>query len=121
MWPFATDAFALPPGGGEGAGGMIIQFAPFILIFIIFWFLIIRPQQKKAKAHRQLLGDLKKGDEVKTDGGVHGTIIKLAEDSITLEISHKVPIRIDRTRIVELIATKREPIPKASDSDAQTK
>lgn len=95
------------PGGAEGGGGAMVQFLPFVLIFLIFWFLIIRPQQKKAKAHRELLGSLQKGDEVKTDGGIHGTITRMAEDSITLEIAHKVPIRIDRARIAERISAKR--------------
>ena len=108
MFPFVSEAFAMPPGIGEGGGGALMQFAPFILIFLIFWFLIIRPQQKKARVHRELLQSLRKGDEVKTDSGIHGTITRLAEDSVTLEISHKVPIRIDRARIAERVGAKRE-------------
>lgn len=107
MFPFVTEAYAMPPGLTEG-GGALMQFAPFILIFLIFWFLIIRPQQKKAKAHRELLLALKKGDEVKTDSGIHGTIARLADDYITLEIANKVQIRIDRPRVVERVATKRD-------------
>ncbi len=117
MFPFATDAFAMGLGGGEGSGGAMLQFLPFVLIFLIFWFLIIRPQQKKAKAHRELMGDLRKGDEVKTDSGIHGTITRLADDFVTLEISHKVPIRIDRGRIVERTSSKREAPPKHIDEN----
>ena len=94
-----------------------LSHAPFVLIFLIFWFLIIRPQQKKAKAHRELMGALKTGDEVKTDGGIHGTITRMAEDFVTLEISHKVPIRIDRGRIVERTSSKREAPPKHDDEN----
>ena len=107
MFPFESVAYAMPPGLGEG-GGALMQFAPFILIFLIFWFLIIRPQQKKAKAHRELLENLKKGDEVKTDSGIHGTITRLGNDFVALEIANKVQIRIDRTRIVERLSAKRE-------------
>ena len=85
----------------------MMQFFPFILIFLIFWFLIIRPQQKKSKAHRELVGSLQKGDEVKTDGGIHGTISRMAEDVVTLEIANKVAIRIDRSRIVDRSSSKR--------------
>ena len=117
MFPFASEAFAMP-GGGDGGGGAMLQFLPFVLIFLIFWFLIIRPQQKKAKAHRELMGNLRKGDEVKTDGGIHGTITRMADDFVTLEISHKVPIRIDRGRIVERTSSKRELPPKHGDEES---
>jgi preprotein translocase subunit YajC len=114
MFPFVTEAYAMPSGGGEG-GSALVQFVPFILIFLIFWFLIIRPQQKKARAHRDLLQSLKKGDEVKTDSGIHGTIVRLADDFITLEIANKVQIRIDRPRVSDRISAKRES--KSDDAD----
>ena len=109
MFPFASEALALGGGlfGGEG-GSVIAQFFPLILIFIIFWFLLIRPQQKKAKAHRQLVANLKKGDDVLTDGGIRGTIQKVADDLVTLEIAPKVPIRIQRSRISEIIKVAKE-------------
>ena len=115
MFPFASEVFALGGfgGGGGGTGSLIAQFFPLILIFIIFWFLLIRPQQKKAKAHRQLVANLKKGDDVLTDGGIRGTIQKVADDQITLEIAPKVPIRIQRSRISEVIKVSKEIEPKA--------
>jgi len=101
MFSFSTPVFAMG-GFGEGGGGFA-SFVPLILIFVIFWFLVIRPQQKKAKAHRQLVSELKKGDEVLTDGGIFGTIQKVADDMVTLEIAPKVPIRIARSRIAEVM------------------
>lgn len=103
MTPLATAVLAMAPGGGGGSGGMIAQFIPLVLIFVIFWFLVIRPQQRKAKSHRQLVQNLKKGDEVFTDGGILGTIQKVADDYVTLEIAPKVPIRIVRSRIAEVV------------------
>ncbi len=103
MISVATAVFAMSFGGGEGGGNIFAQFAPLILIFAIFWFLVIRPQQKKAKAHRQLVKDLKKGDEVTTDGGILGTIQKVSDDFVTLEIAPKVPIRIARSRISDIV------------------
>lgn len=101
-----TVVFALTGGGfgfGGDGGGMIAQFVPLILIFVIFWFLVIRPQQKKTKAHKQLVADLKKGDEVNTDAGIHGKIQKVAEDYVTVEIAPKVAIRVVRNRIAEVL------------------
>lgn len=106
MFPFATEALAMG-GGGGGGGGAFMQFLPFIAIFAIFYMLVIRPQQKKSKAHRQLLAELSKGDQVFTDSGILGTIQKLAEDTITLEIAPKVSIRILRGRIAEVVKGSR--------------
>ena len=75
---------------------------PFILIFVVFYFLLIRPQQKKQKALQQMISDLKKGDKVVTNGGIHGSIYKLGETVITLEIAEKVRIQVDRQSITRL-------------------
>jgi preprotein translocase subunit YajC len=82
---------------------MLSGFLPLILVFAIFWFLVIRPQQKRAKDLRNLVASLKKGDEVYTDSGILGTIQKVAEQSVTLEIAPKVSIRIQRARIAEIV------------------
>ena len=103
MYSFATTILALSAGGGQGGGNVFAQFLPLILIFAIFWFLVIRPQQKKSKAHKLLVSELKKGDEVFTDGGIFGTVQKVADDIVTLEISPKVPIRIVRSRVAEVV------------------
>ena len=104
MWPFVETAYALSPSSGSGdTAGMLSGFLPLILVFAIFWFLVIRPQQKRAKEHRNLVAAIKKGDEVYTDSGILGTIQKVTETSVTLEIAPKVSIRIQRARIADLV------------------
>jgi len=85
-------------GGGTGSGGLG-AFLPLIIIFAIFYFLLIRPQQKKSKQHKQLLADLKKGDKIVSSGGLHGIITGLADDVVTVEISPKVRVKITRGSI----------------------
>jgi len=89
-------------GGGTGGGGLG-AFLPLIIIFAIFYFLLIRPQQKKSKQHKQLLADLKKGDKVVSSGGLHGIITGLADDVVTVEISPKVRVKITRGSIAGVI------------------
>jgi len=89
-------------GGGTGSGGLG-AFLPLIIIFAIFYFLLIRPQQKKSKQHKQLLADLKKGDKVVSSGGLHGIITGLADDVVTVEISPKVRVKITRGSIAGVI------------------
>jgi len=86
------------PGGGGGAGGMM-SFLPIILIFVIFYFLLIRPQQKRAKDHKALLSNLKVGDQVLTGGGIYGKVTGLRDDIITVEISDKVRVKVNRGSI----------------------
>ncbi|MEN8262474.1 MAG: preprotein translocase subunit YajC [Nitrospirota bacterium] len=96
-----AHAMAAPPGGGgeaQGAGAMIQSFLPLILIFVIFYFLLIRPQSKKAKEHKQTLADLKKGDKVMTNGGIHGMIEDIDGDTLTLKIGVKDDVRIKINR-----------------------
>ena len=89
-------------GGGTGGGGLG-AFLPLIIIFAIFYFLLIRPQQKKSKQHKQLLADLKKGDKIVSSGGLHGSITGLADDVVTVEISPKVRVKITRSSIAGVI------------------
>lgn len=121
MWPFVETAYAmgLPGGGGGGdTAGMLSGFLPLILVFAIFWFLVIRPQQKRAKEHRNLVSAIKKGDEVTTDSGIFGTIQKVADTSVTLEIAPKVSIRIQRARIAELVKESKGKEPKETSDDS---
>ena len=86
-------------GGAGGQGGGLGAFVPLILMFAIFYFLLIRPQQKKAKQHRELLAALKKGDRVINSGGLHGLVTGLTDDVVTMEIATKVRVKVSRASI----------------------
>ena len=90
-----------PGGGGQGSAWM--SFLPIILIFVVFYFLLIRPQQKRAKDHRNLLSNIKEGDQVLTSGGIYGKITGIREDKITVEISDKVRVKVNRGHIAAVI------------------
>lgn len=92
-------AYALGGGGGEGSSGGFGAFLPLILMFGIFYFLLIRPQQKKAKAHKELLSGLKKGDRVISSGGLHGVVTGITDDTVTMEIAPKVRVKVSRGSI----------------------
>ncbi len=102
-------AFAMggAPGGAAGGaagGGMAAfqQIIPLIFMFAIFYFLLIRPQQKKAKEHKALLDAMKKGDNVITAGGVHGKVSAVDNDIVTLEIANNVNIKITKNYIAAI-------------------
>ena len=110
------------PGCGGGAGaeggkggsafGMLI---PLVLMFAIFYFLLIRPQQKRTKAHKELLGRVKRGDRVVTSGGLHGRITGLDDQVVVLEISEKVRVKVNRSAISGVVSASAAPAPKADD------
>jgi preprotein translocase subunit YajC len=89
------------PAGGQGGGDLntLLGFLPMVLIFGVFYFLLIRPQQKKAKEHKALLDNLKRGDSVITQGGLYGKITALQDQVVTLEIAEKVRVRVSRGHI----------------------
>ena len=95
-------AYAAGAPGGD-AMGWIMQIAPLILIFVVFYFLLILPQQKKAKEHKQMLESIDKGDDVITSGGIHGKVVGVADQVLTLDIGDKVKIKVSR----EFIALKK--------------
>jgi preprotein translocase subunit YajC len=100
-------AMAAPPGGGtgqQGPGAMFSSFLPLILIFVIFYFLLIRPQSKKAKEHKQMLENIKKGDKIMTNGGIYGLIEDIDGDTVTLKVGIKddVKIKVNRNYIANL-------------------
>ena len=100
--------FAMAPQGGEGGGGLISTLIMFGAIFLIFYFMIIRPQQKRAKEREKLLSNLDKGDKVVTNGGIHGVIAGLEEKTALLQVSDNVKLKIDRSAIATVLAKKTE-------------
>lgn len=91
--------------GGAPAGFDLISLMPLLLIFVVFYFLLIRPQQKKMKAHRDLIATLKRGDKVLTSGGIIGTVVKVeeGEDVLLVEIAKDIRVRVARGTISELL------------------
>ena len=89
----------------------IIQFVPFILIFVIMWFLIIRPQQRRVRAHQEMIKNVRRGDMVVTSGGIIGKVTKVLEDSadVEVEIADNVKVKVARAMIAE-VRSKSEPV-----------
>jgi len=99
-----STAYAMgAPGGQAGQAGGLAGFLPIIILFAIFYFLLIRPQQKKAKEHKAMLDNLKRGNRVVTSGGIFGTIVSLDDTTVGLEIAEKVKIKVARGNIGGLI------------------
>ncbi len=91
---FSTPAFAQAAGtAGSGTQGLLMQIVPLILLFVIFWFLIIRPQQQRAKQHRAMIDSVKKGDDVVTGGGLVGRVLKVTDNELEIELSPTVKVR----------------------------
>ena len=105
MWDIA---FAQTAPGLTGPSP-VMTILPFILIFVIMYFLVIRPQQKKAKDHQQMLTKLKKNDEVMTSGGIYGKVISLADNVVTLEVAPNVRIRVHRPQISAVVTGEKSP------------
>ena len=97
MYPFISVAYA--QSADAASGSAFFQFIPLILILGVFWFLIIRPQQKKQKEHQRMVDNLRKGDKVVTNGGIFGTIVKVGDDRLTLEIASKIQIQLERHQV----------------------
>jgi preprotein translocase subunit YajC len=99
---------AMAPQGGEGGGSMVSTIIMFGAIFLIFYFMIIRPQQKKAKEREKLLSNLEKGDKVVTSGGIHGIISGLDEKTCLLQVSDNLKIKVERSAIGTVLSKKGE-------------
>ena len=98
-----TPAFAQGGGGAEGA--LIMQILPIVLIFVVFYFLLIRPQQRKVKQHREMVAALRRGDRVVTAGGIIGSVAKVVNDNeVLVEIAEGVRVRVVRSQISEVLS-----------------
>ncbi len=96
-------AMAPQPGGEGGGGGMISTLIMFGAIFAIFYFMIIRPQQKRAKEQKAMLGAIQKGDKVVLTGGMHGTIAGLEDKTVLVDVGNNVKIKFERTAIAVVV------------------
>ena len=105
---FISPAYA-QAAGGAGASGLEAML-PLLLIFVVFYFLLIRPQQKKAKAHKAMLEAVRRGDKVVTGGGIIGTVNKVIDESeISVEIADGVKVRVQRG-LLAAVLSKTEPV-----------
>ena len=111
---FISTAFAQTPGSMFGGGDMLTSLLPFALIFVIMYFLILRPQQKRVKAHQELVKNVRRGDTVVTNGGLIGRVAKVVDDGeIVIEIADNVRVRQSCGMIAE-VRSKGEPVKESA-------
>jgi preprotein translocase subunit YajC len=106
---FLAHAMGTGGTGGTGGGGGYGAFIPLVLMFAIFYFLLIRPQQKKAKMHKQMLSSVRKGDKIVSSGGLHGVVTGISEDVVTMEIAPKVRVKISRGSVAGVLRRDETP------------
>ncbi len=101
---FATPAYAADAGTAapSGAAGFFVSVFPFLLIFVIFYFLLIRPQQKRMKAHQAMLGAVKRNDTVVTSGGLIGKVTKVDETEVEVELAPNVRVKVVKGMLAEV-------------------
>lgn len=116
---FISEAYAQAAAPAAGGLENLQQFLPLVLIFVVFYFLLLRPQQKKMKAHREMVTQLRRGDRVLTSGGILGQITKVLNDAeVQVEIAEGVRVRVARSAISEVL-TKPEPVGGAKEGAAK--
>jgi preprotein translocase subunit YajC len=103
----ATPAFAQAAGGAGAAGGLM-SFVPILLIFVIMYFLMIRPQQKKVKEHKAMVGALRRGDQGVTSGGLIGKVATVTDNELEVELAPNVMVKVVRSTIAQVLS-KTEP------------
>ena len=113
---FITPAFAQAANPLGGDGGMLMQLLPFLLIFVIMYFLILRPQQKRMKAHQEMVKNVRRGDTVVTSGGLIGKVTKVIDDEqIEVEVADGIRVRQVRGMVSDVRA-KGEPVKEEAGS-----
>ena len=93
------DILAMAPQTGESGGGGLMSFLPMILIFVAFYFLLIAPQRKKQKQHQKMISALEKGDNVKTIGGMFGTVTGVKDDRVVVKIAENVKVEVAKDAV----------------------
>ncbi len=114
LWTDIAHAMGAGPQGAEGASGgaMLSNIIPFVLMFAVFYFLLIRPQQKRAKEHRAMLSALKRGDKVVTSGGLHGTVVEAREDVLVIDLG-QTQVTVGRGFVAGVVGAKPQADKKA--------
>ena len=100
-------AWAQGAGGSAAGPGPLVNLLPIALMFVILYFLMIRPQQKRAREHETMVQNLKRGDDIVTTGGIYGRIQALADKVLTVEIAPNVRIRLDRDQVASILRASR--------------
>ncbi|MBI4353516.1 MAG: preprotein translocase subunit YajC [Candidatus Omnitrophica bacterium] len=98
-------SFAVTPAAAGAQGqqpGAFLQFLPLVFLFVVFYFLLIRPQRKRQKEHAQMLAKLEKNHEVITSGGIHGTIVSVNEKTTIVRIADNVKVEVEKSSILQL-------------------
>lgn len=114
-----TD-LAWAQAGPQQSPPALVTFLPLILVFVVFYFLLIRPQQKKERERRMMIANLKKNDKVVTAGGLHGRVVTLGEEIVTLEIAPSVRVEVSRPQISAVLTAPR-PEEKGKDGKSKEK
>jgi preprotein translocase subunit YajC len=115
---FISAANAAAAGGSTGG---LMGILPFVLIFVVFYFLMIRPQQKKMKQHKEMTEGLRRGDNVITQGGIYGKVSKIIDDStVEVEVASGVKIKVVRSS-VNAVVGKTDPAPAVDKKDTKDK
>jgi len=100
---------AVPAGGSGGTAGILVGILPWLLIFVIFYVLMIRPQQRRVKEHQAAIAAVKKGDEVITGGGIRGKVTKVTDDEAEVEIAQGVKVRVVKSTITHVLTPNAKP------------
>ena len=100
---FVTPAYAQAAASPAGGAAAFAQFVPLLLVFVIMYFLILRPQQKKMSQHRAMVAALKKGDQVITQGGLIGKVVGVRDDELDVELAQGVRVRVVRSSIAQVV------------------
>jgi len=105
-----TLAFAQTAAGADvppGQGSFLVLLPMYLIIFVVFYFFLIRPQQKQQKEKQDMLGQLKKNDEVVTAGGIHGTVVNIKDKTVVLKVDDNVKIEFDKTAILTVTKSRQ--------------
>ena len=97
------------PGAGGSTAGLLMGILPWLLIFVIFYLLMIRPQQRRVKEHQAAIAAVKKGDEIITGGGIRGRVTKVSDDEAEVEIAQGVKVRIVKSTITHVLTGNAKP------------